>query len=333
MTVIFLGYAPFLGESFRIYFQNFSGFISLAALLTLVYWRQFKQFILEKNSIQFWWLSITLYCILITLPHLGKYSLHEIYLDLGVFFVMLFGLFFGKKIATKISLTQLLVAMTLVLILVAGKVLWMWLHQTPALPDGLGFFIGSATYSGLIPKIILRGGNPFLISMLVLVIGVLLLRKNTAFEAIGLSLVFLLAMGALIIAGVRSIYFGIIPSCIFLAFFLPKMDLKKYAYIGILLSIFFTSLYLFVGRDAIAPNVQDSLKAFPSMAILTNQGWWIFNSEVVNKMVSGYIPVLNSMSVTLKMAEYLEVINGISCLALYFQDRFSLLIFLVKTLF
>jgi hypothetical protein len=119
-------------------------------------------------------------------------------------------------------------------------------------------------------------------------------------------------MGALIIAGVRSIYFGIIPSCIFLGFLLPKKNLKKYAYMGILLGIFFVSLYLFVGRDAIAPNVQDSLKAFPGMEILANQGWWIFNIEVVNKMAGGYIPVLNSMSVTLKMAEYLEVISCVN---------------------
>jgi len=311
LTLIFLGYAPFFGESFRLYFKNPSGFILLAVLLTLVYWRQFKKFILEKNSTQFWWLLIILYCILVTLPHLSQYSLYDIYLDLGAFFVMLFGLFFGKKIASKVSLMQLVVMVILILILLSGKILWMWLHKIPALNDGPGFFIGIASY-GSLPKIILRGQNPFLIGTLVMIIGVLLLRKNTAIESIGLTLVFILTAVLIVIGGVRSIYFGIIPSCIFFGFFLSKASLKKYSFTGILLTTFFISLYLFIGRDAISPNPTDSLRAYPGMDILTNNDWWFFNSQVVDMMASGQLPLLNSMSVALKMAEYLDVIHCVN---------------------
>ncbi len=308
LTLIFLGYAPFFGESFRLYFKNTSGFILLAILLTLVYWRQFKNFILEKNTTQFWWLLITLYCVLNTLPHLGNYSLYDIYLDLGAFFVMLFGLFFGKKIASKVSLMQLVAIVTIILIMFAGKILWMWLHKIPALNDGLGFFIGSASY-GLLPKIILRGQNPFLISALMLIIGVLLVRKNTSSTTIGLTLTFLLALALIVIGGVRSIYFGIIPSCIFLGFFLSKKNLKQYAYAGILLSSFFISLYLFVGRDALSPNPIDTLNAFP---VLKNSGWGLLSSGLVDSLASGHIPVLNSVSVALKMAEYVEVMRCVN---------------------
>ena len=311
LALFFLGYAPFFGESFRLYFKNPSGFILLALFLTLVYWRQFKNFIFEKNTTQFWWLVIIIYCIVDTIPHLSQYSLYDIYLDLGAFFVMLFGLFFGKKIASKVSLMQLVVIVILILILFSGKILWMWLHKTPALNDGLGFFIGTASY-GPLPKIILRGQNPFLIGAMVMIVGVLLLRKNTAVVSIGLTLTFLLTTALIIIGGVRSMYFGIIPSCIFLGFLVSKTNLKKYAYVGILLGTFFISLYLFVGRDALSPNPTDSLKAFPGMDILVNNGWWFFNNGLVDKMASGYIPALNSMSVALKMSEYLEVIGCVN---------------------
>jgi len=311
LTIIFLGYAPFLGESFRIYFQNFSGFISLAILLAILYWHRFQHFILEKNSIQSWWVFIMLYCIVITLPHFGKYSLYEIYLDLGVFFVMLFGFFFGNKIASKICLVQLIFVMTFILILLSGKILWMWLNHVPGLPDGIGFFIGSVSY-GPIPKIVLRGEIPFLTSILVLLIGVLLLRKNTAGETIGLTLVFLLITLAIIISGVRSIYFAILPSCIFLGCFLSKKGLRTSAYVGILLGIFFISLHLFVGRDALSPNPADTLKAAPGMEILASNGWGFLSAGVIQKMASGHIPALNSMSVALKMAEYLEVIRCVN---------------------
>ncbi|MBU3546720.1 hypothetical protein [Polynucleobacter sp. MWH-Jannik1A5] len=311
LTLIFLGYAPFFGESFRLYFKNPSGFILLAVLLTLVYWRQFKTFILEKNTTQFWWLLITLYCVLNTLPHLGEYSLYDVYLDLGAFFVMLFGLFFGKKIASKVSLMQLVAIITLILMLFSGKILWMWLYKIQALNDGLGFFIGTATY-GTIPKIILRGQNPFLISALMLIVGVLLLRKNTSSVTVRLTLALLLAMVMIVIGGVRSIYFAIIPCCIFLGCFLSKASLKKYSFVGILLGIFFISLYLFIGRDALSPNPTDSLRAFPGMDILANNGWWFLNGGIVDKMASGQIPLLNSMSVALKMAEYLDVIRCVN---------------------
>ena len=311
LTLIFLGYAPFFGESFRLYFKNPSGFILLAVLLTLVYWRQFKTFILEKNTTQFWWLLITLYCVLNTLPHLGEYSFYDIYLDLGAFYVMLFGLFFGKKIASKVSLMQLVVIITLILIMFSGKILWMWLHKTPVFNDGPGFFIGIASY-GSLPKIILRGQNPFLIGALVMIVGVLLLRKNTTIVSFGLTLIFILTSVLIVIGGVRSIYFGIIPSCVFLGLFLSKASLKKYSFVGILLGIFFISLYLFVGRDALTPNLTDSLSAFPGMDILANNGWWFFNGAIVDKMASGQIPLLNSISVALKMAEYLDVIRCVN---------------------
>jgi hypothetical protein len=311
LTLIFLGYAPFFGESFRLYFQNLSGFILLAVLLTLVYWRQFKNFILEKNSTQFWWLLIILYCVLVTLPHLSQYSLYDIYLDLGAFFVMLFGLFFGKKIASKVSLMQLVAISTFILILFSGKVLWMWLHKIPALNDGLGFFIGTASY-GALPRIILRGQNPFLIGTLVMVFGVLLLRKNTIVVSIGLTLVFILNAVLIVIGGVRSIYFGIIPSCLFFALFLSKANLKKYFFVGVLLTTFFISLNLFIGRDALSPNPADSLRTYPGVDILMNNGWWFFNGGIVDKMASGQIPLFNSVSVTLKMAEYLDVIRCVN---------------------
>lgn len=281
-------------------------------LLTLVYWRQFKNFIVEKNTTQFWWLFIILYCILVTLPHLGQHSLYDIYLDLGTFFVMLFGIFFGKKIASKVSLMQLMIMVILILILLSGKILWMWLYKIPALNEGPGFFIGIALYGGPLPKIILRGQNPFLIGTLVMIIGVLLLRKNTAIESIGLTLAFILTTILIVIGGVRSIYFGIIPSCIFLGFLLSKASLKKYSFVGILLAIFFISLYLFIGRDALSQNPADSLRAFPGMDILANNGWWFFNIGIVDKMASGQIPLLNSMSVALKMAEYLDVIRCVN---------------------
>lgn len=311
LTLIFLGYAPFFGESFRLYFKNPSGFILLALLVTLVYWRQFKNFILERNTAQFWWLLITFYCILVTLRHLTQYSLYDIYLDLGAFFVMLFGLFFGKKIASKVSLMHLVAILTIILILFSGKILWMWVHKIPALKDGLGFFIGTASY-GALPRIILRGQNSFLIGTLVMVIGVLLLRKNTIGVSIGLTLVFILTVVLIVIGGVRSIYFGIIPSCIFLTFFLSKARLKKYFFVGFLLTIFFISLSLLIGRDALFPNPADFLRAYPGVDILMNNSWWFFNGGIVDKMASGQIPLFNSMSVTLKMAEYLDVIRCVN---------------------
>lgn len=312
LTLIFLGYAPFFGESFRLYFKNPSGFILLASILALVYWRQFKNFIFEKNITQFWWLLIIFYCVLITtLPHLGKYSLYVLYLDLGTFFVMLFGIFFGKKIASQVSMKQLFAIMTLILILLAIKLLWMYFHETPALNDGLGFFIGSASYDG-IPKIILRGENPFITSMFILTLGLLLLPRNNAATTIGLALSFLLTMALIVIAGVRSIYFGIIPGCIFLGFFLPQKNLKKNIFIGILLGIFFFSLYLFIGRDAMLQNPADSFQAYPGMSILGEKSWWFINESAVDKLASDQIPLLNSMSIVIRLAEYLDVVNCVN---------------------
>ncbi|MBU3568165.1 hypothetical protein [Polynucleobacter alcilacus] len=307
LTLIFLGYAPFFGESFRLYFKNPSGFILLAIILALMYWRQFKNFIFEKNATQFWWLLITLYCVLITLPHFGQYSAYYIYLDLGIFCTLFFGIFFGKKIASKLTLKELVVVMTIILVLFSGKIIWMWLNQTPALNEGYGFFIGFASYSSL-PKIILRGQNPFLIAMFILVTGILLLRKNNALEIIGLTLIFLLTMGMIVISGVRSIYFGIIPSCIFLVLQVPKVYFKKVAYVTILLGTFFFTLHLFIGRDKIPTNPADSFIVYHGMDILADNGWGFLNGDLIDRMASNYIPALNSRSVALKMAEYLEVI-------------------------
>lgn len=317
LAFIFLGYAPFLGESFRFYVLPCSGFILLGLFFTLWHLSEFKQFFREKSPIVYAWLLIMLYCIINTIMHWGQYPLYGTYLDLGPIFVMLFGLFLASYLSTRISLGQLLAVLIIILALLFCKTMYALIFKVAIPADGVGFFIGGAGY-GVWPRIILRGENPFLISIFMFILGLLVLRKKSLLNNLGLMLVLITTTVIIALSGWRSIYFALFISSVLLVILacliapMSKKSLNKLLLLGIFITLLFSSVFLLVGRDANNPAIVSSLTSSPGMEGLANNEIPILNSAVVQKMSSNQIPLLNSQSVVLKMAEYLDVIEQVS---------------------
>jgi len=67
-----------------------------------------------------------------------------------------------------------------------------------------------------VPRIILRGENPFLISMFILAKGMLALNKNSLGKTIGFTGAIAMTGVLIALTGWRSIYFALVPSIILL---------------------------------------------------------------------------------------------------------------------
>lgn len=310
LAFVFLGYAPFLGESFRFYFLPISGFIVFAFLFTLLNLKEFKQFLLEKNSPQFWWMLIILYCLLNTSIQWGKGAPYLVYLDLGSCFVMLFGLFFGKYLSYRISLDKLFATLVFILLLLFGKTLIILLYKIPVLFDGFGFLIGSANFGSIPPRIILRGENPFLISIFLLAIGYGVLQKNSLIKNIFIGLILVVATVLILISGWRSIYvavsFGVI---ILITLSIKKISPRKGIGIALVLIIFLASFYLIANRDTLNVKLSENyLQSLLSTIRLNSSSTSTLNINFTEVFTNPKL-ALNSQSYALKIAEYVHVIN------------------------
>ena len=310
LVLIFLGYAPFLGESFRFGFLPISGFIIFAFLFTLFNLREFKQFLLEKNSPQFWWILIMIYCVINTLLHWGQYTIYSIYIDLGPCAVLLFGLFFGKYLSDRLSLSHLFAVMSLILVLLSAKSLFILLYQIPLTMDTHSIFMGAASFS-YFPRIMLHGENSFLISIFVLCISVFMLHKNTTLQTIALVVLTLLSSGVILLAGWRSMYLAIGVGLLILLFFTKKMPIKKYVYSALLICISLLSMYILTGRDAMTPGETSWLSATPGRDQTATSNLQVLNANTIDGLSRG-IPLLNSVSLALKIAEYSNVVSQVS---------------------
>jgi len=312
LVLIFLGYAPFLGESFRFYFLPISGFIIFAFLFTLFNLREFKQFLLERNSPQFWWILIILYCLVVTLWNWGQHPSYATYLDLGSCFAMLFGLFFGSYLSIRITFEQLLLIFRMILALLFLKTLYIMVYQVIIPADGTGFFVGGGQGGfSVFPRIIFRGENPFLISIFLLEAGSFALNKHKPFQIL-VAAVSLLATGALIaLTGWRSIYFALVPSILLLLIFcaIKKRALNKVIWIGLLFTLFFASITWFNGRDALTIQSMSAWTQTAGMEKINTSNIPLLNNDILLQITRNQFPLLNSLSVALKIGEYLQIIH------------------------
>jgi hypothetical protein len=309
---ILLGYAPFLGESFRFYVLPFSGFILVAVIFTLAHLKQFKNFILEKNAILYIWLAITSYCLIGVLWHWGQYPWYQVYLDLGPFLVMVFGLFFASYLSTRITFEQLLFVFGIILALLFLKTTYIIAYQVAIPGDGTGFFIGGGGgIGGGFPRIILRGENPFLMSMFVMLASSLALNKHLLSKTIGLVLSLVITSSLIALSGWRSIYFALAPIMLALLVIcaFKKRALNKVILLGTVFTLFCLSVTFLMGRDSATAEGMVAMTQAAGMELIARSSAPLLNAQTLSIMGSNQIPLLNSQSVALKIGEYVQITN------------------------
>ena len=310
LAFIFLGYAPFFGDSFRFYFLPISGFIVFAFLFTLLNLKEFRKFLFEKNSPQFWWVLIIFYCILNISIQWGRASVYSTYLDLGSCFVMLFGLFFGKYLSSRIGLDKLFATLVFILLLLFGKTLIVLLYKIPVLIDGFGFLIGSANFGSFPPRIILRGENPFLISIFLLTIGYGVSQKNSPTKNMFIWLILVMATVLIFISGWRSIYVAVSFGTIILIILnIKEISPRKCIGIALVLILFLASFYLIADRDILDAKLSENyLQSLLSTGVLNSTSTQTLNSNLLEIFTNQKL-LLNFQSYVLKITEYGHVIN------------------------
>jgi len=306
LALIFLGYAPLLGESFRFYVLPFSGFIVIAAIFTLWHWREFTELILKKDAIIYGWMLIIGYCIINTFLITEKNPTYFTYLDLGAFFVALFGMFFGRVLSNRISIHQLVIVLLIILVLLFTKMTYALLGEVELIPGGGTIFSGSASY-GDFPRIVFTGSNPFLVTAVILLIGIIGF-KNISTMPLWIKIIsFLLLINLIAIAGVRSIYFAVLPCIIILLVVnFCKNKSKQKIYLFALIILLYSS-YAFIGSRG-----QSSISQFePSI-----EKYSIGNAKIVDEnSLKKIIDIANEVkirSIILKIIEYSDVVNSVS---------------------
>jgi hypothetical protein len=255
--------------------------------------RQFKKFYMQKNSPQFWWLIITIYCVIDTLFRGWQHRLYWVYLDLGPFFVMMFGLFLGRYLALKIDINLLTRAMILILLLLCLKTFFIWLLSIQLLADGPGFFIGAfGSVPGYLPRILLRGENPFLISISLLLATICIVCNLSRFKAVVLTFGFLISLGLIVLTGARSLAIAVLMGVLIIGLLSQQRSLKKWIYLIVPISLIFSAM-IFTKRDMLQKNTVDVALATSSVG--------------VEQLIRIGIPTFNSQSVGLRFVENFDV--------------------------
>ena len=293
VALIFLGYCPFLGESFRFYFLPFSGFILLGAIFVLMNLKEFKVFLLQRDLLTWGVILMIFYLMINSAFHWGKHPKYWMYLDLGPFFVMLFGLFFGRYLSSRINYIELEKVMLVILLLLFLKVIFMLTLAFPIVPDGSGFLSGymAITSTGFY-RIIPKSSDSFLVSICCMSLVIVIFNPSVISKARFLPLGFLLLF-ILLLNGTRSLYLALLVVIISLMF-AARSSFKKIIYLSIFLAIDILAI-CFIRSDPIVIGAVDLGfgGVSPGVSQLTQQNLPIF---------------LNSITVGYRLVEILDVI-------------------------